>query len=61
MISTAKLAGSALAALAFFLLTYHPSHAQTLVTHRLPATLAMEAVGEAVSVCTGHKIRDRLK
>jgi len=27
------------------------SGAQTLVTHRIPAVLALEAVGEAVAVC----------
>ena len=30
----------------------HPSQAQTLVTHRLPASLAMQAVEAAVAACT---------
>jgi len=51
MISIVKLVASTFAALAFLLLARQSSIAETLVAHRLPAALALEAVGEVVSVC----------
>src|ERR1700738_5567284 len=36
-----------------------PSSADALLTHRIPAALAMEAASETVSVCAGHGYRER--
>ena len=44
------LAGAALAA--------SPSRADTLLTHRIPAALAMEAASETVSACAGQGYRE---
>jgi uncharacterized protein GlcG (DUF336 family) len=58
MVSIVKFAGPTFAAQAFLLSAYHSAVAETLVAHRLPAALALEAVGEAVSTCTkqGHHV-----
>jgi uncharacterized protein GlcG (DUF336 family) len=43
--------GLAIATLSAALATIPPASAQTLETHRIPAALAAEAVGEAVAAC----------
>src|SRR5579872_7018574 len=43
-----------LAAAGLALLAGEPAHGQTLATHRIPAALALEAVGAAVAACTAQ-------
>jgi uncharacterized protein GlcG (DUF336 family) len=46
-----KLANVGLIGLAYSLAAAHLAAAETLPTHRIPAALALEAVGEAVAAC----------
>ena len=58
MKSVHTIGASAFLAMMAFGLSAEPTRAETMLAHRIPAALALEAVGEAVAVCAkdGYRV-----